>query len=204
MIKPELIVLTTMYKAPNGSTAQKAKYRCGCGNEFVTRVRYVESGHTKSCGCLKSKTKHGHSRGITYKSWQMMKDRCTNSKSPAFGDYGGRGINVCAAWLESFDKFLEDMGERPSQKLSIERLNVEEGYFKGNCVWASASEQAINKRLSKSNKSGLNGVCYSPAKGKWRAYITSKGKRYDLGLHLCKFEAVCSRKSAENKYHKKR
>lgn len=70
--------------------------------------------------------------------------RCTNERCESFPYYGGRGISVCARW-KSFEKFLEDMGERPDNSMSIERINNDLGYEPGNCVWATPTEQARNR-----------------------------------------------------------
>jgi hypothetical protein len=99
------------------------------------------------------RTTHGHARSrttgragtSTYYIWAAMIQRCTNPRCAAWKDYGGRGISVCARWRESFENFLADMGEKP-EGLSIDRTNNDGNYEPGNCRWATASEQARNKR----------------------------------------------------------
>jgi len=74
-----------------------------------------------------------------------MKDRCCNPNNGKWKNYGGRGITVCARWMESFDNFLADMGVCPFGK-SINRLNNDGNYEPGNCAWSTQKEQQRNKR----------------------------------------------------------
>lgn len=100
-----------------------------------------------------STLRHGHARhegGVfrpspTYKSWRSMIDRCkANHNSHA--DYFDAGVTVCDRWL-MFDYFLEDMGERPSRAHSLDRWPNQCGnYEPGNCRWATATEQARNRK----------------------------------------------------------
>lgn len=73
-----------------------------------------------------------------------MKGRCLNPNNRAYGDYGARGITICERWME-FVNFLADMGDAP-EGLSLERKDNDRGYEPENCVWATASEQALNRR----------------------------------------------------------
>ena len=75
-----------------------------------------------------------------------MKQRCLNPNYHHFENYGGRGIKVCARWLNSFENFLADMGLKPSPDLTLDRKNNDGHYNKRNCRWATAKEQASNRR----------------------------------------------------------
>jgi hypothetical protein len=119
---------------------------CDCGNEVLTSGNRLRSGEVRSCGCLirESITTHGMSKTRTYRIWAGMKSRCLNPNEEAYERYGGRGITVCDRWLNSFENFLEDMGEAP-EGLTIERKNGAQGYSPDNCRWATYQEQGENK-----------------------------------------------------------
>lgn len=79
-------------------------------------------------------------------SWRGMIARCTQPNNKMFAEYGGRGITVCARWLESFDNFFADMGSKPTPHHTIERIVTKGNYEKSNCKWGTEIEQANNKR----------------------------------------------------------
>lgn len=82
---------------------------------------------------------------VEYQAWVNIKTRCYNSNSPAYKDYGAKGIIMCDRWLNSFSAFLEDVGLRPSPQHSIDRFPNKEGnYEPGNCRWATPKEQSRN------------------------------------------------------------
>lgn len=126
---------------------------CACGNTSIVRADHLRAGITSSCGCAASEqiilrniasAKHRLCDTRTYKSWQSMRTRCLNKRSDQYPDYGARGITVCSRW-ESFEAFLEDMGERPDGH-SIDRIDNDKGYEKSNCRWATMRDQENNKR----------------------------------------------------------
>ncbi len=73
-----------------------------------------------------------------------MRQRCGNPRNPGWSWYGAKGVKVCQRW-ESFEAFLEDMGDRP-EGLTIDRIDPHGDYEPGNCRWADAETQAQNKR----------------------------------------------------------
>lgn len=94
------------------------------------------------------RTKHGQAtrdKGTTkvYRTWLNLRDRCLNPNSAAYYRYGGRGITVCKRW-ESFENFYADVGDPPSNKHTLDRINNDKGYTPSNVRWATRKEQSNN------------------------------------------------------------
>lgn len=121
--------------------------QCICGAIKPTDRRNLIRGLTNSCGCvpLANQTRHGMSKTPIYKVWTAMLQRCMNKRSKIYKDYGERGIDVCDRWLV-FENFLEDMGDQPFKRATLERKDNNKGYSKENCVWATYKEQSRNTR----------------------------------------------------------
>lgn len=133
--------------------------RCQCGVERMVVASSLTLGHSTYCGRYRNHperktnaTKHGeNARGRKkkeYSTWLGIKKRCFNPKEPGYKDYGGRGIRMCPQWVASFEGFLADVGRAPSQDHTIERVDTNGHYEPGNVVWATAVEQARNKRVT--------------------------------------------------------
>ena len=83
-----------------------------------------------------------------WRAWYNMIKRCTDPSAPNYQLYGGRGITVCRSWLTSFSRFSADVGSRPGDGYSLDRINNDSGYRKSNVRWATGVEQANNRRSS--------------------------------------------------------
>lgn len=196
------------YKMPSGKPERKGLFICECGNLGDIQLRHVRDAESTSCGCAqqefyKSKTKHGLYKHEVYSVWEHMMQRCNNPKNKNYRNYGGRGIQVCDRWsddLKGFIYFLGDMGDRPSEYHSIDRINTNGNYDPDNCRWSTSSEQAYNRRVRSDNKSGVPGVNWEDRLGKWKVTITKHPDRHYLGVYQDFKEAVSIRKQAEIDY----
>jgi hypothetical protein len=127
--------------------------QCDCGRKHITYGYLLRSGKTKSCGCGRSGVpRHGHAkRGMMhplYSRWAGMHDRCRNPNHKQFKDYGGRGIKVCERWND-FAKFLDDVGEPPTFKHTIGRIDNNGNYEPNNFRWETRKENNNNQRPRK-------------------------------------------------------
>jgi hypothetical protein len=125
---------------------------CNCGNQKILRKDRITSGVINSCGCDSKNTRFQKTHGIpnqdrTYRSWRRMKTRCLNKNYQDYDNYGGRGIKVCDRWINSFENFFHDMGERPA-RMTLDRINVNGNYELSNCRWATHEQQCNNTRTN--------------------------------------------------------
>lgn len=139
-----------------GNTYQSIWHvRCDCGVEkFAVSYGSLMSGKTRSCGCLRKELAsyrgpakyYKHQSNTLYVIYRGMRNRCLDPKCAAYPNYGGRGITICQRWLDSFEAFVDDMGEKPSSEHSIDRINPDGNYEPENCRWATAIQQSQNRR----------------------------------------------------------
>lgn len=170
--------------------------RCDCGKEVVVRYSHLFNGCKKSCGCLSDENRHiAYTRKCAnrnfgnvsthplYSVWTNILTRCYNQNSSAYLDYGGRGIVMCDRWLpqnRGFENFVNDMGERPTPKHTIDRINVNGNYEPSNCRWITMKEQQNNKR------SNVNIIVNSES-----ISLTVFCERYGFNYDFCKYHVRC-------------
>jgi hypothetical protein len=129
-----------------------------------------------------------------YTVWHSMKQRCQSVGHPNYPSYGRRGITVVPEW-QSFERFLADMGPRPTNT-TLERKDNNAGYSKANCEWATWKAQAQNRRpKSPAGRIGVLGVHWN--KGYYQVTRKQGDRKWNLYHGQDFFEACCAAKSFE-------
>ncbi len=206
-----LVVISRVENNKHGKTRWECL--CDCGKLTEVLSNSLRSGRAKSCGCLQKQvtinrnTTHNMRRSPEYYIWMAMKSRCGNKKSQYFKNYGGRGISVCNKWINSFQRFYEDMGKRPSNNHSLDRIDNNGNYELGNCQWATRVEQARNARsnhnitlngrtLCIAGWAERQGISYSTLYARIKTYGWAAERALTEGVHteLARKGLNCTRK----------
>lgn len=199
MSKPRPVVVGSKYNLltiikealphiqPNGRPRRMVNVSCDCGKVVDVLLENLYAGYSKSCGCLwEAKVViHGMSKTSFKECHTNMKARCDNPQHPSYPDYGGRGITYCDKW-KSFVGFIEDMYDSYSDKLTIDRIDVNGNYEKENCRWTNNSVQGHNKRKMSGCLFEYIGLRYNPNHTRYVASIQI-GKS---GRYLATFDSI--------------
>lgn len=147
-------MLTAEVELPKAGRRRVFRCACDCGKTKTALLENLRSGKTTSCGCAQKEAArtanktHGMTGTREFISWMNMKARCLNPASDDYENYGGRGIAICQGWLQSFEAFLNDLGECPDG-MTLDRIEVNGNYEPGNCRWATPKTQANNTRANR-------------------------------------------------------
>ena len=187
---------------------------CDCGNTKLVASSDLTHGRVTSCGCKhkeieeKFKTrflKHGKRYSRLYTIWLNMKQRCTNPKTKQYPNYGGRGIQVCSEWMDSFESFYNwATSNGYSDKLQIDRINNDGNYEPLNCRWATRKEQCANKSNNVkieaggkevllthlANDIGITHGCLKKRIDKYGVEDAMIKKKHSSGQHLLELDGV--------------
>lgn len=154
-------LLTVLNRSTEKAVRVKWQCHCECGNEIVVEGQHLRSGATISCGCYhkdelsKRRMQHGYSKTRLYSIWYGMKCRCSMPSHSTYTYYGGRGISVCAEWLD-FIKFQEwALANGYTDGLEIDRINNDSDYAPDNCRWVTHAENMKNLRCQKGKNSNV-------------------------------------------------
>lgn len=164
---------------------------CVCGKKCIKTSRYL-LGRTKikSCGCANGTDIKNNRYGM------LTAIERTNRRK-----YGriiwkfqcdcGNMIEYPAGYVISGNVWNCGCEKKENIGFNIAREKL--------CIFGTNIEAIKSKKLSKNNKSGVTGVCWSSQHKKWLAYITFQGYRQNLGMYKDKNEAIKSRKNGEQK-----
>lgn len=125
--------------------------QCDCGAIVERSGNSLRSKKMPSCPKCKvhSSIRHGMWKSREYVTWIAMIRRCHTKTEPSYSKYGARGIRVCDRWRERFENFYEDMGPRPSDKHSLDRINNDGNYEPNNCRWVTMKVQGNNRSTNR-------------------------------------------------------
>ncbi len=161
-------------------------------NEGECIIYMIDISQGYKAGNLKC-TPKGISSYKLYYTWLSMKRRCDVTTDKNYINYGAKGITVSKEFYDFFIwlHYVEALDGCYGVGLSLDRINVNKGYYQGNLRWATSTVQNVNtKLLRKSNKSGYRGVSYSNDNNKWRAIITIARQNIHLGYFKEKIDAA--------------
>lgn len=120
---------------------------CKCGNRKLVNGQNLLNGVSTNCGCQGGGFRHGQSRSAEYMAYYGARRRCDDDpKARGYKDYAGRGIKFK---FSSFEEFFAEVGPRPGPEYSVDRIDNNGNYEKGNLRWATDKQQMNNRRVKK-------------------------------------------------------
>lgn len=191
----KLLAVSYLDESKNGHVVWECS--CSCGNQTTAYGSDLRLGRKTSCGCSNAPGsghrfyKHGKSESKVFNTWRHIKSRCLNPKSKSYCDYGAVGITIADYYLNDFEAFYREVGDPPSPKHSVDRIDPTKGYEAGNLRWATPDQQQRNKKISSKNTSGVTGVSFAKGSNpndsdtyvvaQWRSLEgKQKGKRFSV------------------------
>ena len=141
---------------------------------------------------MMNELKRKSSRNYIYTLWTNMRRRCYNEESKSFGDYGQRGIVMCDAWKNNstafMDYILQELGPRPKDNYTLDRIDNNKGYEPDNLRWATWSQQMSNRR------SYGKGYTWHSKYNKWQVQWVINGKSIYYGMFNSEYDAIARAK----------
>lgn len=146
--KLEVVREVERFTQPSGQWQRAFLCRCDCGQEKRVRLSHLRTGRVVSCGC-EAGEHHGMCRTPLYTTLRGMKNRCHNPNYPEWHLYGGRGIQICKEWRESFIAFRDwALSNGFIEGLEIDRIDNDKGYEPGNCRFVTSKDNHRNRRVT--------------------------------------------------------
>lgn len=209
------------YVAPNGIHYAQWECECSCGNKnIIVSANHLKSGKIQSCGCLSKDVKVERLKklnkydlsgkcgvGFTsntnkefyfdFEDYDKIKDYCWRECTGNSGQYHFVGTSV---------KINNKRTTIPIHKLILQEDlvdHIDRDAFnnkKDNLRPATAQQNATNKSIMSTNKSGFVGVRWNNEIDKWVANICVDYKSQYLGSFDCISDAIVARLQAELKY----